>query len=94
MEVPEYLQLKLDIFRARGRVFRECEELFNDTSWFAVMVGQNLRPQSYDPLVDVMDEAEFRRRMAHIKATIANSVEQMPSHREFIDRHCRADKPQ
>ena len=94
MEVPEFLQHKLDVFRERGRVFRESEELFTDTSWFAVMVGQNLRPASYDPLVDVMDEGEFRRRMAHIRATIATSVETMPSHRQFIDRYCRAVSPE
>src|SRR5690606_39581843 len=56
MSVPDFLQHKMDLFRDRGRIFRENNELFNDTSWFAVMVGQNIRPRSYDPLVDVMSE--------------------------------------
>ncbi|NLG77378.1 MAG: tryptophan 7-halogenase, partial [Xanthomonadaceae bacterium] len=90
MSVPDFLQHKMDLFRDRGRIFRENNELFNDTSWFAVMVGQNIRPRSYDPLVDVMSEDELRRRLAHIKETISKSADYMPSHREFIEKHCKA----
>jgi hypothetical protein len=49
MSIPDSLQEKYDIFRSRGRVFRENEELFNDTSWFAVMIGQNIRPAQLRP---------------------------------------------
>ncbi|MEJ0086257.1 MAG: tryptophan halogenase family protein [Pseudomonadota bacterium] len=90
MSVPDFLQQKLDLFRERGRVFRENEELFTDTSWFAVMVGQNVQPRSYDPLVDVLTEDELRKRLSHIKATIGKSVDTMPTHREFIARNCAA----
>jgi tryptophan halogenase len=93
MPVPDFLQQKFDIFLDRGRIFRENDELFNDTSWFAVMIGQNLRPRSYDPLVDVLTDDDLRSRMAHIKDTIARSAESMPSHREFIERTCKAQPP-
>jgi tryptophan 7-halogenase len=93
MPIPEFLQQKFDIFLDRGRIFRENDELFNDTSWFAVMIGQNLRPRSYDPLVDVLSDDELRSRMTHIKDTIAKSAQGMPSHREFIDRTCKAPPP-
>jgi tryptophan halogenase len=90
MAIPEFLQEKFDIFLDRGRIFRENDELFNDTSWFAVMVGQNLRPRGHDPLVDVLSDDELRSRMAHIKETIMKSAQVMPSHREFIEQNCRA----
>jgi len=90
MSVPDFLQQKLDLFQERGRVFRDSNELFNDTSWFAVMIGQNLRPLGYDPLVDILSDGEFRKRMAHIKETIGKCATAMPSHREFIARHCAA----
>jgi tryptophan halogenase len=90
MEIPEFLQQKFDIFLDRGRIFRENDELFNDTSWFAVMVGQNLRPRGYDPLVDVLTDDDLRSRMAHIKETIMKSAATMPSHREFIEKNCKA----
>ncbi|HET9864127.1 MAG TPA: tryptophan halogenase family protein [Steroidobacteraceae bacterium] len=93
MSVPDFLREKLEIFRDRGRIFREQDELFNDTSWFAVLVGQDVRPRGYDPLVDVLGDDELRRRMAHIREIIAKSAEAMPTHREFIERNCKAPPP-
>ncbi|MGH1557687.1 tryptophan 7-halogenase [Caulobacter segnis] len=40
MPIPDYLADKIALFKGSGRIFRENEELFNDTSWFAVMIGQ------------------------------------------------------
>jgi tryptophan halogenase len=82
------------IFRDRGRVFRENDELFADTSWFAVMMGQGLRPNAYDNLVDVMPEEELKRRMEGIRQVIRKSVDWMPLHHDFIRDHCAADPVQ
>jgi tryptophan halogenase len=90
MNIPDSLKHKLAIFRDHGRVFRENNELFNDTSWFAVMVGQNVPTQSYDPLVDALTEDEIRQRMQSIHRAVANSADQMPTHEEFIARNCAA----
>ena len=91
--IPDFLARKLEVFRSRGRIFRENDELFNDTSWFAVLIGQNVHPRSYDPLVDVLDADETRRRLQQIKTAIANSANAMPTHREFIAKHCAAPAP-
>ncbi|WP_421739026.1 tryptophan halogenase family protein [Caulobacter sp.] len=90
MSVPDYLADKMAVFESYGRIFRENEELFNDTSWFAVMVGQGLLPKGYDPMVDVMSDDELRGRMAEIKSVIARSAEVMPGHFEFIKANCDA----
>ena len=91
MKVSDYLTDKMAIFRDHGRIFRENDELFADTSWFAVMVGQGLWPNGHDSLVDVMPEAELRRRMQGIKDVIRKSVDWMPGHHDFIAQHCAAD---
>ena len=90
MPVPDYLAEKMAVFESYGRIFRENEELFNDTSWFAVMVGQGLVPKGYDPMVDVMSDDELRRRMAEIRSVIARSAEVMPGHMAFIRANCDA----
>ncbi len=90
MPVPDSLLEKYEIFRSRGRVFRENEELFNDTSWFAVMIGQNLAPASYDPVADVLTLEETRRRLAQTAEAIRNSADYMPAHAAFIAEHCSA----
>jgi tryptophan halogenase len=91
MGVPDSLEEKIRLFESRGRVFRENEELFNDTSWFAVMIGQGLRPRGHDPMADIMPLDELRARMSHIKSVIAKCAETMPTHRDYIARHCAAD---
>jgi tryptophan 7-halogenase len=91
MGVPDSLDDKIRLFESRGRIFRENEELFNDTSWFAVMVGQGLKPRGHDPMADIMPLDELRARMLHIKSVIAKSAETMPTHGDYIARHCAAE---
>ncbi len=90
MAIPERLAEKMRVFRSHGRAFRENEELFNDTSWFAVMLGQLIEPASHDPVADVMPLDETRARLAHIREAVANSAAYMPKHRAFIQEHCAA----
>jgi tryptophan halogenase len=91
MPIPDYLADKIAVFQSYGRVFRENEELFTDTSWFAVMIGQGLEPRGHDPMADVMSDEDLRTRMANIHAVIAKSAQAMPDHMRFIAENCAAD---
>ncbi len=93
MEIPDYLQEKIDLYQANGRIYRQDSELFNETSWLAVMHGQGIRPRGYHPLVDALAEQEVERRLMHIKQVIDNSVNVLPTHAEFIAKHCAAPNP-
>ncbi len=90
MAIPDRLIEKMRVFAAHGRVFRENEELFNDTSWFAVMHGQGMRPRAHDPMADAMPIDTTRARLDEIARAVRNSAEYMPMHREFIAAHCAA----
>lgn len=88
MSIPDYLEDKINLYKSYGRIFRENEELFNDTSWFAVMNGQNIKAEKYDPVADVISDAETAHRLTHIRETIATSANYMPSHEKFILENC------
>jgi len=90
MPIPERLQRKLDIFESRGRIFRENEELFNDTSWFAVMIGQGLVPRGFDSVANSVSDDEVRARLLNIKTTIAETSVRMPTHGDYIRANCAA----
>src|SRR3546814_2577827 len=62
---PEGLKEKLAIFRSSGRVFREHNELFTETSWLAALVGQGIEPSGYHPAADLLPDEETLRRLAH-----------------------------
>ncbi len=90
MTIPERLAEKIAVFESTGRTFRENGELFNDTSWFAVMAGQGLKPASYDPVANVLTMAETEARLAQIRSAVAVSADLMPDHDEFIRQNCAA----
>jgi tryptophan halogenase len=90
MSVPEHLTHKLALARSNGRIFRDNNELFSETSWAAVMFGQGIMPRGYHPFVDNTSDAELKNLMAGVRNSIAQLVGRQPSHREFLDRYCRA----
>ena len=90
MKISDRLQAKMDLYQANGRIYRQDNELFNETSWLAVMHGQGLTPSGYHPLVDVVPENEVARRLQHIHDVIQKSVETMPTQKDFIEKYCQA----
>ena len=90
MEIPERLHNKIDLFRANGRIFRINNELFGESGWLQVMLGQGIRPQAYDPLADNTSEEAIGKMMVNVKAVIQEVVKRMPSHENFIAANCKA----
>ena len=91
MAIPDTLQEKIDLFRAGGRVHREHEELFTESSWIQVLLGQSIMPAAYHPMVDVLGPDEIRQMVAGVRGVLERSAEAMPPHREFIARNCKAE---
>ena len=90
MEVPQSLRHKMELFRSRGRVFRHAEDLFGETSWVQVMLGQGIRPAGYHPLVDGMSQEQISKMLLNVKTVIAQAVQTLPTHEAFIAAHCKA----
>jgi tryptophan 7-halogenase len=78
------LREKIELFRSHGRILREETELFPVLSWLSVMIGQNIVPRRYDPLVDGLDSLKIQTRLEELRAAVQDSVEAMPSHWDFI----------
>ena len=90
MEVPASLQRKIALFEANGRIFRENEELFAETSWLQVMHGQGLRPRGYNPLVDQMSQEDIASMLNDVRNVIHHCAEAMPTHEQYIAAQCKA----
>ncbi len=93
MPVPESLKEKLRVFRNRGQLEPVPGQLFSTDSWYSILEGMKIRPQKYHPLLDAFDKQSLANTLNQNIATIRATVQQMPHHHEYIQQHCKADKP-
>ena len=87
---PDSLQERIELFRSHGRILREDFELFPTQSWLYVMVGQNIMPESDDPLVDLLDPQRVNDNLGNIREVVRKCAEAMPAHEDFIKQNCSA----
>ncbi|MBZ4038169.1 tryptophan halogenase family protein [Novilysobacter selenitireducens] len=90
MSIPDTLAHKIELFQRHGRVFREHEELFTESSWIQVLIGQGVLPAGYHPMVDLLDDNETEAMLAGVRRVLESCAAQMPAHEDFIARHCAA----
>lgn len=91
MDIPEMLAEKIEMYRSSGRVYREGNESFGGLSWLAVMRGQGITTQAYNPVADHIPVPELVARLREIEGVIRRSCDSMPTQEEFINRYCRAN---
>ena len=84
MDVPDSLARKMALWKLHGRVFRENAELFSAPSWIAVMLGQNVWPDAYDPIADTLDENKVATAMQQMRQAYRDIGEKLPTHEAFI----------
>ncbi len=89
MDIPDTLQFKIDHFRKFGRLITGEMDLFGGASWTAVHVGQLNIPENTDPILHYrgVDGGEWLKKL---RAAMAAEATRLPTHQEFIDRHCKA----
>jgi tryptophan halogenase len=90
MPLPDSLEHKMALFRARGTAPEYRYGLFSRDSWLSVLFGQGLSPIAHDPLADGFGVGSVETRCADFKSRIDSAVAAMPSHNEFIAGYCAA----
>lgn len=89
MDIPDSLHQKIELFKQDGRLFREQNDLFLESSWLQVMLGQGLVPQDYHPLANTMSQEHILGMLEKIKAIKDEPVSKLPTHDEFIANFCK-----
>ena len=90
MPIPESLEQRMRMFRETGKVFVKSYELFSESSWLQVMVGQGLIPENYHPVANEIPADELVKFLADIRVQVNQSLQKMPTHKNYLDFYCKA----
>ncbi len=90
MPVPDSLTEKTELFRLNGQIFREDDELFTETSWAAVMMGQGITMAGRNPMIDGLPEPATRQEFDAIEQSVRYVVQHMPEHGDYLKKYCPA----
>lgn len=87
MAIPDSLQQKMALFVATANVYTEQENLFKQSSWLAVYLGQNILPERYDPRLDLRSPAPVSKEaLAALRNQLATAAQSQMPHSAFIER--------
>jgi tryptophan halogenase len=93
MDIPDELAYRIGLFESSGRVAFDERELFVESNWVSVMLGQGIRPKRYDPLAELLGPEAAVAQLDRLRKLIQGTVQAMPAHEAFIAQHCAAGEP-
>jgi tryptophan halogenase len=82
------LRHKLDTFKARGELPLYEQESFTADSWHAMLIGQGLVPESYEPGIERTAPDVVKQEFRRILKFIAEKVQEQTTHDEYLQAVC------
>lgn len=70
MTVPDSVTHKMELFASSGRVGRDADDLFRDSSWVQVMLGQGARASGYDPMANGITDDQLDEFLGNVRKVI------------------------
>lgn len=92
MAIPDSLAAKMELFAGNALLCQDPDDLFRESSWVQVMIGQGLVPRAYHVMADRLNSDQLSAFLADIERIIAKAEEGLPLHADFIEAHCRSER--
>lgn len=87
MPVPDSLTHKMELFAETGHIYREIDDIFRESSWVQVMVGQGILPRAYHRMADKLSDEKLDQFLSDVDALIGQTIAPLPAHEDFIANH-------
>src|ERR1700736_3891098 len=84
MAIPDSLRERIELYRRTGRIRPRAGELFTDLSWFYIFEGLGLRPDAYDPLLDVVTVSQLTEILGSMANSTTALINAAPSHHSYF----------
>ncbi|MEP3890753.1 MAG: tryptophan halogenase family protein [Hellea sp.] len=90
MDVPDSLKAKMQMFDETALIYKDPDDLFGQSSWLQVMVGQGLLPETYHLRANALSESQLGEFLGNVETLIDRAVGQIGSHQNYINHYCAA----
>lgn len=90
MDIPDSLAQKIQLFADSGTLLREQNDLFLESSWLQVMMGQGIIPKDYHPIADHPSDEQLKEMLSSIHKIKHDPLTKLPSHDAFLSEFCKA----
>jgi tryptophan 7-halogenase len=84
MKLPDSLAQRIELYKRTGRIRVKAGELFTDLSWFYIFEGIGIIPDTYDPLMDVVNLNQLREILGSMAQSTAQAAQAVPSHDSYF----------
>lgn len=88
MAIPDSLAGRIELFKETGHLYHVPDEIFRVDSWLQVLLGQRIEPRGYHHSPHVINDQEIRSGLDSMRSKIAEAVEKLPSHTQFLKSYC------
>ncbi|MBT0586472.1 tryptophan halogenase family protein [Alteromonas oceanisediminis] len=85
IELPASLAHKIALFKQTGKLFREQNDLFLESSWLQVMLGQGIEPNDHHPIANAMPKQQLFDMLQSVKRVKDEPLQKLPMHDRYID---------
>ncbi len=91
MEIPDTLRQRVELFRQAGQLYTRDHELFTVDSWVSVLMGQGIEPRGFHRGA-AADEKQVKGFMSLYRQKVADVVNALPLHADFVKQYCGANE--
>jgi len=82
--LPDSLRERIELFKGHGALREGVDELFRSASWQSVFEGMGIRPDRYDPLMDIVSREQLGNLFGSLAKSVAALTAAAPSHDSYF----------
>jgi len=90
MAIPHRLEQKLALFTETAAIFNDANDIFRDSSWLQVMLGQGIVPKDYHAAARSYSKDLLLELMQNIRHAKQQPLQKLTGHDQFLDLYTRA----
>ena len=85
-QLPSSLSHKISLFKESGQVIKDPSDIFTDSSWVQVMLGQGLMPKAYHPRATDFEKERLLNWLNELKLVKHSALKSLEQYPDFLSK--------